>query len=102
FPNSHWFSISCSHATLGHFWKTKLTLRKPQTSRAEVGQWDNAVAESFFSTLKQEFHYRNKFASVDEFVKELLKYRHHYNNDRILTRLGGLTPVYYIKTIINQ
>jgi hypothetical protein len=26
--------------------------------------WDNAVAESFFSTLKQEFYYRDKFASV--------------------------------------
>jgi len=58
--------------------------------------WDNAVAESFFSTLKEELVYRNLFptraaarAAIFEFIEVF------YNRGRIHTSLGNLTPAEY-------
>lgn len=54
---------------------------------------DNAVIENFFGILKSEFFYRERFTSVVQFVRELKKYIHYYNHDRIKMKLGGLSPV---------
>ena len=54
---------------------------------------DNAMMESFFGILKSELFYLQKFKSMDEFEYELNKYIHYYNNDRIKTKLKGLSPV---------
>jgi len=51
--------------------------------------------ESFFGTLKSEFFYLNKFASVAQLRAELPGYIHYYNNDRIKMKLKGLSPVQY-------
>ena len=56
---------------------------------------DNAAMESFFGTLKSEYFYLNKFESVKELEKGLKDYIHYYNNDRIKTKLKGLSPVQY-------
>jgi transposase InsO family protein len=56
---------------------------------------DNATMESFFGTLKSEYFYLNKFESVKELEKGLKEYIHYYNNDRIKTKLKGLSPVQY-------
>ena len=56
---------------------------------------DNAAMESFFGTLKSEYFYLNKFESVKELEKGLKEYIHYYNNDRIKTKLKGLSPVQY-------
>lgn len=53
---------------------------------------DNAMAENFFGLLKSELFYLRTFASMSEFRKELIAYLDYYNNRRIKTRLGGLTP----------
>lgn len=56
---------------------------------------DNAAMESFFGTLKSEFYYLNKFASVDELQAGIKQYIHYYNHDRIKLKLQGLSPVQY-------
>lgn len=54
---------------------------------------DNAMMESFFGILKSELFYLQKFKSMDEFEYELNNYIYYYNNDRIKTKLNGLSPV---------
>lgn len=56
---------------------------------------DNAAMESFFATLKTEFFYLNKFASVEELQRGLHRYIHYYNHHRIKLKLKGLSPVQY-------
>lgn len=56
---------------------------------------DNAAMESFFGTLKSEYFYLNKFASVDELQAGIKQYIHYYNHDRIKLKLKGLSPVQY-------
>lgn len=56
---------------------------------------DNAVAESFFGTLKSECFYLKKFSSVREFRQAVEKYIHYYNHERIKVKLKGLSPVEY-------
>jgi putative transposase len=56
---------------------------------------DNAAMESFFSTLKAEFFYLNKFASIDELQQGLRSYIRYYNHDRIALKLKGLSPVQF-------
>lgn len=56
---------------------------------------DNAVMENFFGILKSELFYTEKFTSVIQLQKEIIKYIEYYNNDRIKQKLNGLSPVMY-------
>lgn len=56
---------------------------------------DNAVMEGFFGHLKTELLYNQTFDSVEHFVAELHEYIRYYNEDRIRSCLGYLTPVEY-------
>ena len=56
---------------------------------------DNAVIENFFGTIKSEMFYTRKFGSIQELKKEIVKYIHYYNNDRIRLNLKGKSPVQY-------
>ena len=56
---------------------------------------DNAVMENFFGTLKSEMFYTKKFGSIQELKKEIVKYIHYYNHDRIRLNLKGNSPVQY-------
>lgn len=56
---------------------------------------DNAMMESFFHTMKDELLYLRKWKSIAEFEKELRRYIHYYNNERIKLRLNGKSPVQY-------
>lgn len=58
---------------------------------------DNSPIESFFGLLKQEMFHGNRFNSINELEKEIIRYIHWYNNDRIKTKLKGLSPVQYRK-----
>ena len=58
--------------------------------------WDNAVVESFFSTLKQELVYRTTFADHDAARAALFHYiETFYNRRRLHSSLGYLSPVEY-------
>ncbi|RKO72603.1 IS3 family transposase, partial [Sphingobacterium puteale] len=54
--------------------------------------WDNAVAESFFKTLKSEQIYGNKLITRDQMKAELFEYIEiWYNRERRHSTLGNLT-----------
>ncbi|WP_299183095.1 IS3 family transposase [uncultured Chryseobacterium sp.] len=54
--------------------------------------WDNAVAESFFKTLKSEQIYGNKLITKDQMKAELFEYIEiWYNRERRHSTLGNLT-----------
>jgi putative transposase len=58
--------------------------------------WDNAVVESFFSTLKQELVYRTTFADHEAARTALFHYiETFYNRRRLHSSLGYLSPVEY-------
>lgn len=56
--------------------------------------WDNAVIESFHSTIKSEEFQFVKFNSMQNIhvVEKVDEYIRYYNEDRILEKLGYLTP----------
>lgn len=78
------------YTSIAYYNATKANNVKPSMSR--VGNpYDNACAESFFSTLKIECVYRAKPKTIDE-AKELIDdYIYFYNNQRIQLKTG-LTP----------
>ena len=58
--------------------------------------WDNAVAESFFHTLKVEFIHRHKFCTRDEAKRKIFGYvEMYYNCRRAHSTLGFLSPLEY-------
>lgn len=56
---------------------------------------DNAVMENFFGIVKSELLYLQKFDSVEQLRRELIKYMDYYNNRRIKANLNGMSPVKY-------
>lgn len=56
---------------------------------------DNSPMENFFGILKQEMYYGNKYSSIQELSEGIEKYIDWYNNDRIKTKLNGLSPIEY-------
>ena len=55
--------------------------------------WDNAVAESFFKTIKCELIYRKAFKTYIEAYNQIDKYIQWYNNKRIHEYLNYLPPL---------
>jgi len=63
--------------------------------------WDNAVAESFFKTIKTESLYRYKFENINEVYSVIFDYIDGwYNTKRIHTTLGGYSPREWAKILI--
>ena len=56
---------------------------------------DNKSIENFFSTLKSELYYINKYKSVQQFNSAIEEYINYYNNDRIELNLKGMSPIQY-------
>ncbi|MEV6239408.1 IS3 family transposase [Lentzea sp. NPDC051838] len=56
---------------------------------------DNAIAENFFSHLKEELFHHTKFDSVEDFTTALDDYMGWFNTTRISTTLGNLSPADY-------
>ena len=55
--------------------------------------WDNAVAESFFKSLKQELVYNTYFYTKKQAKKEIFEYiEFYYNRTRSHSYLGNLSP----------
>ncbi|MBN2540647.1 MAG: transposase [Bacilli bacterium] len=62
--------------------------------------YDNAVIESFHSSLKREFVYRRKFKDFQETKTKLFEYiEGYYNRNRIHGSIGCKTPyqMHYFK-----
>lgn len=55
--------------------------------------WDNAVAESFFKSLKTELVYQNKFLNKEEAALAVFEYIEiWYNRKRLHSALGYMSP----------
>ena len=58
--------------------------------------WDNAVAESFFHTLKVELIHRERFKTREEAKQKIFEYVElYYNQKRAHSTLGYLSPFEY-------
>lgn len=55
--------------------------------------WDNAVAESFFKTIKNEWLYRFKYTSYDQLHGAIEDYINWYNTERLHSSLGYISPL---------
>lgn len=56
---------------------------------------DNATAESFFHTFKTESFYQRKFKNLEQIKKEFTSYIYFYNNERLHSSLGYVSPREY-------
>lgn len=56
---------------------------------------DNACIESFFSHLKTEMLYLNKYMTLEELYQAIDDYIEFYNNERFQKRLNYFSPVQY-------
>jgi len=56
---------------------------------------DNAAMESFFSHLKTELLYLEKFTSAAQLARAVRAYIRYYNEERIQIKLNKLAPVAY-------
>ena len=79
----------CSEA-----FQTALRRHGIRCSMSRTGNcWDNAVAESFFATLKKELVYQTRFASQDDARIRVFEYiETFYNRVRRHSALGGVSP----------
>lgn len=63
-----------------------------QSMSRKANCWDNAVAESFFKTIKYEWLNRFHFQNIQQVDKAVDKYINWYNNIRIHSSIGYLSP----------
>jgi transposase InsO family protein len=68
-------------------------LKITQSMSRKGNCWDNAVAESFFKTIKYEWLYRFKFTSYNQLFDSIEDYIHWYNTERLHSSLGYLSPL---------
>jgi putative transposase len=77
-----------------HAFRRRLTRHGMRQSMSRRGNcWDNAVAESFFATLKKELVRNRAFETRDEARSEIFEYIEvFYNRLRSHSLLGYATP----------
>jgi len=61
--------------------------------------WDNAGAESLWSTFKHEYYYRHTFVHKSELVAAVDNWMHLYNTRRRHSVIGMLSPQDYEKSL---
>ncbi len=78
---------------------TKLLKNSPSVLQSMSGKgncWDNAVAESFFKTLKSELVYQQEFTTREAAKRSIFEYIEiWYNRQRKHSALGYLSPFNY-------
>jgi putative transposase len=61
--------------------------------------WDNAGAESLWSTFKHECYYRHTYAAKAELIAAVDNWMYFYNNQRRHSAIGMLSPIDYEQTL---
>ena len=70
--------------------------RFKQSMRGNGNCYDNAITETFFSTIKKELIYLTKFETKEQAKNEIFEYIEiFYNRHRLHSSLGYLSPVEY-------
>ena len=65
--------------------------------------WDNAVAESFFATIKRELIDGSRWRTREEARAAIFEYIEvWYNRERRHSSLGYVSPTEYEKTILRK
>ena len=82
---------------MDHFTAAADSQHKMLCSMSRKGDcWDNAVAESFFSTLKTERVHHRLYRSRDEARRDIFGYIEvFYNRVRLHSTLGYLSPAQF-------
>lgn len=79
--------------------KVRNLLNRYKFSQSMSGKgncYDNAITETFFSTLKKELVYLTKFETKEQARREIFEYIEiFYNRQRLHSSLGYLSPVEY-------
>lgn len=79
-------------------YRDKLESKGIRQSMSRKGNcYDNCVMENFFGIMKNEMFYGNEyqFETLDQLEQAMVEYIEYYNNQRIITKLKGLTPIMY-------
>jgi transposase InsO family protein len=97
--NGHVAQGAIFHSDRGSQYTSKLLLGFADAIRVRLSCgrkatcFDNAVAESFFATLKKEWYHRQRFDNAEEMRASLAQYIEiYYNRQRPHSTLGGNTP----------
>jgi putative transposase len=79
-----------------HAYREILAARGIDVSMSRVGNcWDNAVVESFFSSLKAELVAGARFSTAQEAQNAVADYLRFYNQQRLHSALGYQSPAQY-------
>ena len=78
-------------------YKKAMSNRDIEISMSRKGNcWDNAVAESFFATIKKELIYQTHFKTRREAANAIFEYIEvFYNRVRKHSKLGYTSPIQY-------
>jgi transposase InsO family protein len=83
-----------------------LEFRQTRQLRPSVGRtrvcWDNAVAESFWASLKRECLLGRSFATRAEARRAIFRWINWYNTSRVHTTLGGIPPLEWEQQYLQQ
>jgi len=61
--------------------------------------WDNAGAESLWSTFKHEYYYRHTFGTKSEIIAAVDNWMRFYNHRRRHSAIGMRSPIAYEYTL---
>lgn len=79
-----------------HAYRTALESWGITVSMSRIGNcWDNAIAESFFSSLKAELVRTSQWATYNEAEAAVASYLRFYNNQRLHSALDYRSPAQY-------
>src|ERR1700687_4775039 len=79
---------------------TACTRHGLRRSMGATGQcWDNAGAESLWSTFKHECYYRHTYATRTELIAGVDNWMNYYNNERRHSAIGMRSPMDYEHTL---
>ena len=83
---------------VAHQFQDELTEARLRPSMSRKGRClDNAMAESFFHTLKTEKIHHKKYATTKAVKRDILSYIDFYNKERLHSSLGYQSPEEFLK-----